>query len=135
MSAPGTNWQLTLADLSIVLFLTTFSALAKDRQSAPAAHARHAAPPAASLALAEPVALWRAGEGAPPLAAWLKDQGFDRRMRVNVVGVYGAGDRDAMLAKATALSADPALSGRAVRLILEPAARSSLTVTLSYDQG
>jgi hypothetical protein len=138
MRTPGTNWQLTLADLSIILFLTSFSALAQDRQATQktrTSHARHAVPATSSVAIAEPVALWRAGGGAPPLAAWLKDQGADSRMRVNVVGVYGAGDRDSMLAQATALSADPALSGRAIRLILEPAAHSSLTVTLSYDQG
>jgi hypothetical protein len=132
MSAPGTNWQIMLADLAIVLFLTSFSALAKDH---PAAHAAHPRPAAVAPAVAEPVALWRAGEGAPPLAAWLKDQGFDRRMRVNVVGSYDAGDRDRVLAEANDLTFEPALAGRAVRLILEPAVTSSVIVTLSYDQG
>jgi hypothetical protein len=132
MSAPGTNWQLMLADLAIVLFLTSFSALAKDH---PVAHAARPRPAAPAPAVAEPVALWRAGKGAPPLAAWLKDQGFDRRMRVNVVGSYGAGDRDRVLAEANDLTFEPALAGRAVRLILEPAPASSIIVTLSYDQG
>lgn len=135
MSAPGTNWQLTLAELAIILFLTSFSALAREQEKPRPAHAQPASTPMTSIAIAEPVALWRAGEGAPPLASWLKEQGFDQRMRVNVVGNYAAGDRDRMIGEATALSVDPALAGRAVRLILEPAPSSALTVTLSYDQG
>jgi hypothetical protein len=136
MSAPGTNWQLTLADLAIILFLTSFSALAKQETKARPAHPKPVAAPAAtSIALAEPVALWRAGEDAPPLAAWLKGQGFDQRMRVNIVASYGAGDRDRMIGAATALSANPSLAHRTVRLILEPAPSSALTVTLTYDQG
>ena len=136
MSAPGTNWQLTLADLAIILFLTSFSALAQDQKRPHPAHpAPSASPRATSIAVAEPVALWRAGAGAPPLAAWLKEQGFDQRMRVNVIGSYSAGDRDHIIAEATALSADPALIGRAIRFIFEPADVSGLTVTLSYDQG
>jgi len=136
MTAPGTNWQLTLADLAIILFLTSFSALANDQKAAHAARPKPIAAPAKpSFAMAEPVALWTAGEGAPPLAAWLKEQGFDPRMRVNVVGSYRDGDRDRMIAEATTLSADAALAHRAVRIILEPATTSALTVTLSYDQG
>ena len=52
-----------------------------------------------------------------------------------IVGNYAAGDRDRVIDEATALSMEPALAGRAVRLILEPAPSSALTVTLSYDQG
>lgn len=137
MSAPGTNWQIMLADLSIVLFLTTFSALANDpRRAHPGSHAGPHRPSAErGLEIAEPVALWSAGKGAPPLADWLRSQAFDSRMRVNVLGSYQAGDRVHVLADATAVADNPALAGRPVRLILEPAARSAVTVTLTYDNG
>lgn len=139
-AAPGTSWQLMLADLSIVLFLTTFSALAQSHAKptpAPpaAAAARPATPPAPPPPLvAEPVAIWRAGEGPPSLAEWLKTQAIDARMRVNVHAGYAEGRKDAVLAEATSVAADPALAGHAVRLIIEPAASDAVTVTLSFDQ-
>lgn len=141
IAQPGTSWQIMLADLSIILFLTTFSALAKGEASPAKAAIPVAAPavpaptPPPMLAVAEPVAMWRAGNGAPPLDQWLKDQGIDDRMRINVHGGYRPGRRDAVLADAARLSADPALAGRAIRLILEPAAADTVTVTLSFDQG
>ncbi len=140
IAQPGTSWQIMLADLSIILFLTTFSALARV-ESAPAKPARPApaavAAPAPEPApiFAEPVAMWRAGEGAPPLDQWLKGQAIDAHMRINVHGGYRPGRRDAVLADAAAISADPALTGRSVRLILEPATADAVTVTLSFDQG
>lgn len=135
---PGTSWQVMLADLSIILFLTTFSALARveGTPAKAAAPAPVTAPaPAAAPLVAEPVAMWRAGHGAPPLGEWLRQQAVDPRMRVNIHGAYRSGRRDAVLADAAAVSADPALQGRAVRLILEPAAADMITVTLSFDQG
>lgn len=134
---PGTNWQLMLADLSIVLFLTTFSAMAqgsaKPAKPAPAAHAKVEAP--APPAVAEPVALWRSGGGAPPLGEWLKGQPIDGRMKINVHGAYSAGHREAVLSEATQVTADPALAAKPVRLILEPAETDSVTVSLSFDNG
>lgn len=127
MTAPGTNWQLMLADLSIVLFLTTFSALTQSHGQKPPAKP-------GITAVAEPVALWRAGSGPPSLGEWLKGQALDARMRVNVHGGYRAGRRDAVLAEATSLAADPALAGRPVRLIIEPADADAVTVTLSFDR-
>lgn len=138
MSTPGTSWQIMLADLSIILFLTTFSALARvestqAKATAPAPAAAPA-PPSAPL-VAEPVAMWRPGPGAPPLDEWLREQAADARMRINIHGAYRPGRRDAVLADAAAVSADPALNGRAVRVILEPATTDTITVTLSFDQG
>jgi hypothetical protein len=131
-ATPGTSWQIMLADLSIILFLTTFSALAKGEAAPPKPAIPVAAP---ALAVAEPVAMWRAGKGAPPLDQWLNGQAIDNRMRINVHGGYRPGRRDAVMAEAAALSATPALAGRAIRLILEPAAADAVTVTLSFDQG
>ena len=135
---PGTNWQLMLADLSIILFLATFSAMAHGsakpaKAPAPAARAKVEAP--APPVVAEPIALWRSGGGAPPLGEWLKGQQIDGRMKINVHGAYSAGHRDTVLAEATDVTADPALAAKPVRLILEPAEADSVTVTLSFDNG
>jgi len=132
---PGTSWQIMLADLSIILFLTTFSALARGDGAEAAAPPKRAQVSAAAPAVAEPVAVWRAGGGAPSLGDWLSGQTIDRRMRVNVHGGYREGRRDAILAEAATVTADPALKGRAVRLILEPASADSVMVTLSFDNG
>lgn len=140
MNAPDTSWQIMLADLSIILFLTTFSALARvestsAKAATPAPVAAPAPTPPPAPLVAEPVAMWRPGPGTPPLGQWLKEQAVDTRMRVNIHGAYRPGRRDAVLADAAAISADPALQGRAVRLILEPANSDTITVTLSFDQG
>jgi hypothetical protein len=137
--APGTNWQIMLADLSIVLFLTTFSALAQGKTPdeappPPAVAAVQPAVPAAPI-VAEPIAIWRAGKDSPPLGEWLKTQAADPRLRVNVHGGYRQGRRDAVLIEAAAVTADPSLAGRSVRLILEPAQTNSVLVTLTFDQG
>lgn len=133
MTTPGTNWQIMLADLSIILFLMTFSALAHDDGLKPKPRAAPAV--ISAPAVAEPVAAWRAGQGAPPLGEWLKSQAADARMRINVHAAYSAGRREQLLSEAAAVGADPALAGRAVRLILEPGAADAVTVTLTYDQG
>ena len=74
------------------------------------------------------------GEGAPPLGEWLKAQAPDGRMRINVRGGYSQGARDRVFSEVSAISSDRALTGRDIRLILEPAAHNSVTVTLSYDK-
>ena len=130
MTAPGTSWQVMLADLSILLFLTSLSALAQVK-SAPAAPAA-LAPVAPSVA--EPVAIWRAGGGAPRLGEWLKTQASDARMQINVHAGYRPQAREQVLRDAVAISSDPDLEGRRVRVILEPAPTDFVTVTLSYDR-
>lgn len=102
------SWQTILADLSLILFMVTASALANapdaplgpdepvpakaaprapQPASAPAPLPSAPPPPLPSLR-AEPVGLWRDAPGAPPLAEWLAQEGRDPRLRVTIAVRY-----------------------------------------------
>ena len=142
----GVGWQYALADLSLILFMVCAAALAREQKAhahlkvpaAAAAPAPRPAPPPAvpqSVALADPVAVWRAGPGMPSLQEWLASQAIDRRQRLTVVAQY-SGDR----AAAAFARAEEALRGQprlppATRIVVEPAAVEGLSATLTWDVG
>ena len=114
----GSGWQTVLADLSLILFMIT-AAAASELPTAPPA------PPSPVLpALGEPVAVWRAGPGAPSLRDWLASSGPDPRLRLTIL----AGPDQAQMALAMAAGA-----GRPARILLEPQAGVP-SAMLTYDQ-
>ncbi|MFN3517571.1 MAG: hypothetical protein ACK4YM_10495 [Novosphingobium sp.] len=115
----GSGWQTVLADLSLILFMATASAVSE----APAEPSAEVA--AASLpALGEPVAQWRPGPGMPDLREWLSANP-DPRLRLTIL----AGPEQAQAALALAATA-----GRPARLVLDPQAGAP-TAALTYDQA
>ncbi|OYW44833.1 MAG: hypothetical protein B7Z08_02030 [Sphingomonadales bacterium 32-68-7] len=126
MTSPeGHGWAITLADLAIILFMLTAADLANSGGPAPAA--------SASVATAEPIAVYRPGNGAPPLAAWLASQPDDPRQQLTILVRHdGRGDDDA-IAQGLALSAQAGAAGRAARLIIEHSDRDEVAATLGYD--
>lgn len=139
IARPGqTGWQTILADLSLILFMITASALSVAEAPHPASAAPKAAAPhlVTPSARAEPVGVWREGEGAPPLANWLAEQGSDPRLRLSIVVRYlaGEGRRDAALDRAAALAAQAGRRGASARLVVEPGAVAGTSATLGYDR-
>ena len=139
IARPGqTGWQTILADLSLILFMITASALSVAEAPHPASAAPKAAAPrpVTPSARAEPVGVWREGEGAPPLANWLAEQGSDPRLRLSIVVRYQAGEgrRDAALDRAAALAAQAGPRGASARLVVEPGAVAGASATLGYDR-
>lgn len=121
----GSGWQVVLADLSMILFMVTAAAVADAPPDAPPPATASAAKPAIP-ALAAPVALWQGGEGAPPLASWLKAQPADPRLRLTIVApVAGA---EAALAMARG-------AGRPARIVLETDLSGPPIAALTYDQA
>lgn len=114
----GSGWQTVLADLSLILFMIT-AAAASELPTALAVPVRVTLP-----ALGEPVAVWRAGPGAPTLQAWLSSSGPDPRLRLTIL---------AAPEQAGAALAMAATAGRPARILLEPQAGSP-SATLTYDQ-
>jgi hypothetical protein len=112
----GSGWQTVLADLSLILFMVTASAVSE----APAA-----VPPPLLPALGEPVAVWRHGEGAPALTDWLAVTAPDPRLRLTIIAGPAVGEAALALA---------ASAGRPARVLLEPGF-SGLAATLTYDQA
>jgi hypothetical protein len=118
----GSGWQTVLADLSLILFMVMAAAVS---QAPPAAEAAPSPPPPLP-ALGEPVAIWRAGPGAPRLGDWLAHAGADRQLRLTIV----APAREAAAALALAAQA-----GRPARIVLESEGGGAVMATLTYDRG
>lgn len=122
--AVGTGWQMIIADLSMILFMLTASAVTRQDHTAKAAPAARAA----AAARGEPVAVWIAGEGAPPLGQWLAQQPRDTRQQVTITATYAPGAMQEALAQAQALAKQ---AGEA-RVLVEPGT-PGVRVVLGYD--
>lgn len=128
--AVGTGWQMIIADLSMILFMLTASAVSRQDNSV---HAKPAPAPANRSAPApaprsEPVAVWIAGEGAPPLGQWLAQQPRDARQQVTITATYAPGAMQEALAQAQALAKQ---AGEA-RVLVEPGS-PGVRVVIGYD--
>jgi hypothetical protein len=118
----GSGWQTVLADLSLILFMTTAAVVAEP--PAPTAPPPRAAP--TLPALGEPVAVWSAVPGGPTLGDWLAQTAQDPRLRLTIVASPAEADTALRLA---------AGAGRAARVLIEPEASGPLLATLTYDQA
>ena len=122
----GSGWQTVLADLSLILFMITAGAVSDAKHLPPEVPVKALAIPAAIQAMGEPVAVWSAAPGMPPLKDWLARTATDPRLRLTIltssVGAQAALD----LAK---------VSGRAARVVIEPGMQGAPLATLTYDQA
>ena len=129
----GTGWQYALADLSLILFLATASALSQTGGNAKAAPPAVPLPPIAAATESEPVAVWSVGSGAPPLRTWLGQVGQDPRLEVRVIVRYVGDTRLAALAQAVQLAEAGGPRARDARILVEPGDRAGASVALVYS--
>jgi len=136
----GHGWQLILADLALILFLLTLSALPAaeaetGRQLAARAvqekTAREAVRPKAEIAAAQ--ALFRPVAGGPSLGAWLESQAPDPRATLTIFAVHAPGGQAAAWARAEALAAEARSRGARVRTIITAGAEAEIYASLAYD--
>ncbi len=118
----GSGWQTVLADLSLILFMVCASALS----TAAPNESRPEPPP-------EPLALYRADPGAPPLDQWLREQAADPRQRLTIVATYTGSDRPAATAQAESLARSAEAAGFAPRVMIEPGAPGPARVSLTFE--
>jgi hypothetical protein len=135
----GSGWQYILADLSLILFMVTAAALAST-DDAPA-HATSAPQPVAApralgdrplSPMAEPLALYRAAPGAPPLGQWLRDQSEDARQQLTIVAQYTSGGQAEALSRAATLARNAGEAGVRARIVVEPG-QGGTTASLAFD--
>lgn len=128
MARAGSGWQYILADLSLILFMVTAAALAsgEDAPAKPAVAGQPLSPQG------EPLALYRAAPGAPPLAQWLSDQSADPRQQLTIVSQYAPGRQAAALGEAAALARQAGEAGVGARIVVEPG-QGGVTAALAYD--
>lgn len=126
----GTGWQTVLADLSIILFMVTASALSQAPDGpVPAPAARGASPISPQ---GEPLALYRAEPGAPPLREWLSGQAVDPRQQLTIIAHYRPGTQSEAVSRASALAGEAGQAGARARIVVEPG-EGGVTASLAYD--
>lgn len=135
----GNGWQLILADLALILFLLTLSALpAAEAESGHKLADKYATekdarlPPKPEIAAAQ--ALFRPVAGGPSIAEWLASQPRDPRATLTVFARYRPGGEAAAWTAAAALAGDARASGVAVRSIISVGEEQDLYASLAYDE-
>jgi hypothetical protein len=119
----GSGWQTVLADLSLILFMVTASAVAQ---------ADGIVVQADASPRAEPLAFYVPGKDAPTLRQWLAEQGGDGRQMLTIVASYRPGRRADALANAAALAGEMEGSDTPLRVVVEPG-EGGVHATLAYD--
>ena len=129
----GSGWQYVLADLSLILFMVTAAALAStdDAPKAPTFLVPDDADQPVSPQ-GQPLALYRATPGAPPLAQWLRDQSADSRQQLTIVAQYRPGEQAQALGAAQTLVQDAGAAGVRARIVIEPG-QGGTTAALAFD--
>lgn len=134
----GHGWQLILADLALILFLLTLTALpAVDADSGKkpiearpgSADGRRAA----SFEIAPAQALFRPVAGGPSLTAWLASQPRDPRTTLTVFVRHRPGGEAAAWRVAQTLAGEARTSGVAVRTVIAAGETAEVYASLGYD--
>lgn len=104
------SWQVLLADLSLILFLSTAAALAGEQNdtSTPI------------LGAATPVAQHRLREGGPTLGEWLATQPKDPNYRLTLVIPFEPWFKGRALDKAERLAREARQHDQFARVVIEP---------------
>ncbi len=121
----GTGWQTTLADLSIILFMVTASVVGQS-DAAPLPQAAEPSPQS------QPLAVYRAEAGAPPLREWLGAQSLDVRQQLTIVAQFAPGHQLEALSQAEALAREAGEAGTRARILVEPGTGGTMA-SLAYD--
>ena len=138
-----TGWQTILADLSLILFMVTASALANSSDgplgnegvvpARPKPAAQVGPAPILQAPRAEPVAVWRPAAGAPALSQWLAALAGDPRLQLTITVHYAPGGREGALAEAIRLSRSAGTPGTTARIVVEPGQPAGLSAVVGYD--
>jgi hypothetical protein len=136
----GHGWQLILADLALILFLLTLSALPAAeaetgrRLADRAARGEEARAVPAATEIAAAQALFRPVADGPSLSEWLASQPRDPRMTLTVFARHRPGGEAAAWEAARRLAAGAAGSGVPVRTIIAAGSEADLYASLAYDE-
>jgi len=144
----GSGWQFLLADLSLILFMITAATLAQTQEASAEQQNIALSPRSGQDAVTlspssgqdavtlspqgQPLAVYRAEPGAPPLARWLGGQSVDARQQLTIVAQFRAGEQGAALEQAQALAREAGELGRKARIVIEPG-EGGTTAALAFD--
>jgi hypothetical protein len=135
----GTGWQLILADLALILFLLTLSALPAaeaetERRLADSQARGEDAQRALRPEIAPAQALYRPVPGGPSLGEWLGAQAPDPRATLTIFAVHAEGSEAAAWARAQKLASEARARGARVRTIITVGPADDVYASLAYDE-
>lgn len=139
LNRAGPGLQLVLADLALILFLLTLSALpAAEAEGGQKLADRDAREKDTRLALRPEIAaaqaLFRPVAGGPDIAEWLASQPHDPRTTLTVFARYRPGGEAEAWKAAKALASAAQTSGVPVRTIITAGTEADLYASLAYDE-
>lgn len=112
------GWQITLADLSLILFATTASAAVQQK------------PATNTIAAGVPLTVAAHGD----LQRWIAQQPRDPRQRLTITATFAPGHLDDAIASAQQLAGQALRDGRSPRIVIEPGRPGALAASLAFDQ-
>jgi len=135
----GHGWQLILADLALILFLLTLSALPSaeagtGQQLAARAVQDKSARGAIQPEIAAAQALFRPVSGGPDIGNWLAMQAPDPRATLTIFATHKRGGEAKAWARAEAFATEARARGVRVRTIITAGEEADLYASLAYDQ-
>lgn len=122
-SSHGTSWQIMLADLSLILFITAAAAISHNKTSA-----KLSVPPTVP-----PVAIFRDDKQDGELEYWLNHYQGDARQKLSLVVTYKAGQLDKATARARAMAKTAQNAGLHPRIVIEEGREEAAEASFSYD--
>lgn len=134
----GHGWQLILADLALILFLLTLSALpAAETTSGRRLADREARETdikgTIQPEIASAQALYRPLPEGPSLSQWLADQAPDPRATLTIIAAHRPGGETAAWTRAQTLANEARAGGTRVRTIITAGAKDEIYASLAYD--
>lgn len=128
------SWQLVLADLALILFLVTLTALVTSSEEGIEKASREDDEPSPSAPYVAPAqALFRPTPSGPSLAEWVAQQPADPRTTLTIIAQHSRDDEILMWENAQVMAASVAGSPIAVRVIITSGNQSDLYASLAFD--
>lgn len=122
MSVSANGWQTTLADLVLILFMVTVSGAGDDVSKIDATKV---------FERGDPVAVYAAVPGAPPLAHWLAEQSGDPREQLTITVFYGPRGQERAMKEGLRLLQEARTTS--ARVVVQPGTGPS-RVVLAFDK-
>ena len=133
---PQNRWMVPLADLSLILFVMTGTALAAAMaETSPAeTEAAQTAPPTSNYTQAVAASVHVDSPDGPSLSRWLEQYQHDPSGQLTIHGRYAGTDREAVSERASLLAQQALAEGVEPRVVIEPALQTQVLALFAYDR-
>lgn len=127
------QWEVLLADLALILFVTSLGGLVSMPIGDDEAEQANSELPEDALAIAPSQALYRSVEGGPDLAEWLQNQPIDPRATLTIFVDYTSDDAAAILQQAAGMIEQAQAANVPIRTVIKRADISDVYASLAFD--